>query len=136
MSRMKDLIEHYYYNSKINCKLWCVGFGRKLLRNLFLSSVFKNVPYVTTHEFFCKNLRYISIKVAQGDLQKCITWPKNREKLSRIGKKMCQFKISPKEIQYSRQVNLFIFRFFLVYILSLNSCNALSFIYIYILQFC
>ncbi len=32
--------------------------------------------YVTTKEKVCKNLWYVSIKVAQGDLHKCIMWPK------------------------------------------------------------
>jgi hypothetical protein len=27
--------------------------------------------------FFCKDLWYVSIKTTQGDLKKCMTWPKN-----------------------------------------------------------
>jgi hypothetical protein len=31
-------------------------------------------------EFFCKDLTYVCIKIAQGYLQKCITWPKRSGK--------------------------------------------------------
>jgi hypothetical protein len=36
----------------------------------------KICQYATTYEKNYKWLKYLSIKVAQGDLQKCITWPK------------------------------------------------------------
>jgi hypothetical protein len=52
--------------------------------------------YVTTHEKVYKNLRYVSMKVAQGDLQKCITWPKNREKLGKNGKKHVSIQVFPQ----------------------------------------
>jgi hypothetical protein len=35
---------------------------------------------VTTNENVCRNLKYVCIKFAQVDLQKCITWPKKIEK--------------------------------------------------------
>jgi hypothetical protein len=36
------------------------------------------------------------MKVAQGDLQKCITWPKNREKLGKNGKKHVSIQVFPQ----------------------------------------
>jgi hypothetical protein len=36
----------------------------------------KACQYATTKEKVCKDLRYVLIKSIQGDLQKCITWPK------------------------------------------------------------
>ncbi len=32
--------------------------------------------YAIMDEFFCKDLTYVCIKIAQGYLQKCITWTK------------------------------------------------------------
>ncbi len=40
----------------------------------------KTCQYGTTKDFFCKNLKYVSIKVVQLDLQKCKTWPKKSRK--------------------------------------------------------
>ncbi len=40
----------------------------------------KACQYVTTKEFFCKDLQYVSIKSVQRDLHKCITWPKKSSK--------------------------------------------------------
>jgi hypothetical protein len=43
--------------------------------------VFSKVcTYVTIDERVCKNLRFISIKSTQLDLQKCIIWPKKLKK--------------------------------------------------------
>jgi hypothetical protein len=36
----------------------------------------KACQYVTTNEKVCINLRYVSIKANQADLQKCMTWLK------------------------------------------------------------
>jgi hypothetical protein len=36
----------------------------------------KACQYGTTKEKVCKDLMYVSVKSTQGDLQKCITWPK------------------------------------------------------------
>jgi hypothetical protein len=73
----------------------CVGFGRKFLRNLFIHFL-KRCQYVTTHEKVCKSLIYVSMKVAQGDLQKCITCPKNREKLGKSGRKHVLIQVFPQ----------------------------------------
>jgi hypothetical protein len=46
----------------------------------FWHAFFKACQYVTTKEKICKDLQYVSIKFVQGDLQKCITWPKKSKK--------------------------------------------------------
>jgi len=40
----------------------------------------KTCQYAKTNEKVCKGLQYVSIKVAQKDLQKCITWSKKSRK--------------------------------------------------------
>jgi len=40
----------------------------------------KTCQYVTIDEKVCKDLWYVLIKYAQGDLQKCIIWPKKSRK--------------------------------------------------------
>jgi hypothetical protein len=47
-------------------------------QGIFFRHVFSKAgEYVITNETFCRNLKFISIKSAQLDLQKCITWCKN-----------------------------------------------------------
>jgi hypothetical protein len=46
-------------------------------KSTFFGHVFSNAcHHVTIVEKVCKNLIFISIKFAQLDLYKCITWPK------------------------------------------------------------
>ncbi len=52
----------------------------------------KACQYATTKEKASKDLRYMSIKSAQGDLQKCIIWPKIWKGQAKMGKGMCKFK--------------------------------------------
>ncbi len=40
----------------------------------------KGCWYATIKEKVCKDLRYVSIKFVEADLQKCITWPKKSRK--------------------------------------------------------
>ncbi len=49
----------------------------------------KACQYATTKEEVCKDLRYVLIKDAQGDLQKCITWPKEFGKGRQEWEKTC-----------------------------------------------
>jgi hypothetical protein len=39
----------------------------------FGPAFFKACQYATTYEIFGKNLTYVSIKIGQGDIQKCKT---------------------------------------------------------------
>jgi hypothetical protein len=56
----------------------CESFGIKesLHGPCFGHAFSKSCQYGTTKEKNCKNLKYVFIKFAQIDLQKCITWPK------------------------------------------------------------
>ncbi len=49
----------------------------------------KVCKYATTNENVCKGLRYVFVKVAQRDLRKCITWPKNLGKGRQEWEKAC-----------------------------------------------
>ncbi len=50
---------------------------RKTLRGFTLVMFFsKACQHGKTNENVCRNLKYVSIKFAQVDLQKCINWPK------------------------------------------------------------
>jgi len=60
--------------SIVNCNV--LGLKKKFQETCFDYAFSKVCPYATTNEKNYKGLRYLSIKVAQGDLQKCITWPK------------------------------------------------------------
>jgi hypothetical protein len=51
----------------------------------------------------------VLIKVDQGDLQKCITWPKFFGGKKKIGKGMCEFMFSPKEIEHSNENKVLFF---------------------------
>jgi len=47
------------------------------LKEKFQGTCFFEVcEHATMDDFFCKGLRYVFIKAAQGDLAKCIIWPK------------------------------------------------------------
>ncbi len=48
---------------------------------------------------FCKNFKYLSIKVIQSNLQKCITWPKKSRKGKQRWNKACMN--LPKKVEYS-----------------------------------
>jgi hypothetical protein len=49
------------------------GMEESFQGTFFGHALFKACQYGTTIEFFCKKLKHISIKLAQFDLQKCIT---------------------------------------------------------------
>jgi hypothetical protein len=67
----------------------CESFGlEKNFKDLFWPCFSKAYQYGTTNEKVCRNLKYISIKFAQVDIQKCITWPKNLGRVGMSGKKL------------------------------------------------
>ncbi len=72
--------ERIYLNTmttfvKINNNLYVLGLKESFQRTCFDHAFSKMCQYATTYEKNYKWLKYLSIKVAQGDLQKCITWP-------------------------------------------------------------
>jgi len=59
----------------------------------------KTCQYGTTKEFFCKNLKYVSITFVQLDLQKCKTWPKKSRKCTEEWNKTCMdSEICPRKL--------------------------------------
>jgi len=60
--------------SIVSCNV--LGFKESFQGTCFDHAFSKMCQYATTYEKNYKGLRYLSIKVAQGNLKKCITWPK------------------------------------------------------------
>jgi len=58
-------------------EMWSFGLNERFQSDLFGHVFSKACQYVITNETFYRNLKFISIKSAQSDLQKCITWHKN-----------------------------------------------------------
>jgi hypothetical protein len=73
--------ERFYLNTMIislkliiSCNV--LGFKESFQGTCFDHAFSKVCQYATTYEKNYKGLRYLSIEVAQGDLQKCIICPK------------------------------------------------------------
>ncbi len=63
---------------------------KKSFKGYCFGHVFSKVcQYVTIDEKVCKDLQYVSIKVTQGDLHKCITWPNQLGKGGQEWEKTC-----------------------------------------------
>ncbi len=60
--------------SIVSCDM--LGLEESFQGTCFGHAFSKVCQYVIIEEIFCKDLPYVSIKFAQGDLHKCITWPK------------------------------------------------------------
>jgi hypothetical protein len=71
----------------VNCEVF--GMEESFQGTCFGHAFSKACQYGTTKEKICKNLRHISIKLAQFDLQKCITWPKKSTKGKHEWTKAC-----------------------------------------------
>jgi hypothetical protein len=66
----------------------------------------KACQYGTTEEKVCKNLKHISIKSTQSNLQKCITWPKKFGKGRYKGIKSCiESEICPRKLNTPMKTN-------------------------------
>lgn len=57
-----------------NCEI--LGSNESFEGTCFGHSFSKTWQYVTTRKEFAKKIKYMSIKVVQLNVQKCITWPK------------------------------------------------------------
>ncbi len=69
--------------SIIKCEV--IDLNEKFQGNCFGHVFSKACQYAITNEKVCKNLWFISIKYAQLNLQKCVTWPKNQGRVDRNG---------------------------------------------------
>jgi hypothetical protein len=56
----------------VKCELF--GFGESFQGTCFSHVFSKACQYVTIDKKVCKNFKFVSIKSAQSNLQKCITW--------------------------------------------------------------
>jgi hypothetical protein len=71
--------EGFYLNTMITSLKSMISCNVLDLKESFQGTCFdhafsKMCQYATTYEKNYKRLKYLSIKIAQGDLQKCITW--------------------------------------------------------------
>ncbi len=77
--------------SVVNCNI--LG----LSKSFYFGHAFFNVfQYATTNENVFKGLKYVPIKIAQYDLQKCITWTKKSNKGKYEWNKPCVYSNLPK----------------------------------------
>jgi hypothetical protein len=73
--------------SMVNCEV--LGMEESFQGICFGHAFSKACQYRTDEDFFCKNLKYISIISSQFDLQKYITWPKKSGKRKHEWIKAC-----------------------------------------------
>ncbi len=85
----------------ISCNV--LGFKESFQGTCFDHAFSKVCQYATTYEKNYKGLRYLSIEVAQGDLQKCIICPKKWRMGMQKWENACVKRSSPKEIEYSNE---------------------------------
>jgi hypothetical protein len=63
--------------------------------------------YATTNDKVCKNLKYVSIKSTQANLQICITWLKKSGKGRQEWNKACiEFDLKPKKLNIAMKTRL------------------------------
>jgi hypothetical protein len=60
--------------------LWYFKFDKKIQGSYFGLAFSKACQYALIDEIFCKGLKYVFVKTAQSNLQKCITWLKKSGK--------------------------------------------------------
>jgi hypothetical protein len=75
------------FKSVISCNI--LGLKEKIHCTCFDHAFFKAYSYVVTNEFFCKALKFLSIKLVQFDMQKNITWPEKSRKNIQKWNKAC-----------------------------------------------
>ncbi len=66
----------------VSCDI--LGLTKNIQGSYFGHAFSKAYQYASIDEIFCKGLKYVSIKIAQFDLHKCITWLKFREGQKRM----------------------------------------------------
>jgi hypothetical protein len=55
-----------------------LGLAKSFQGNCFGHAFSKACQYASTNEKVYKGFKYVSIKITQSNLHKCITWPKNQ----------------------------------------------------------
>jgi hypothetical protein len=125
LSKMRDLTLKYDCNPKISCNLWCVGFGSFFYGICFGHAFTKTCQFATINDKVYIAL-YVSIKVAQGYLQKCITWPKKSRKGRQEWNKTCvNYGLPLRKLNaLVKQCKLFIFLRKFMFTFFCNSCQT------------
>jgi hypothetical protein len=83
--------------SVVNCGI--LGLVESYQGTCFGHAFSKAYQYGTIDDFFCKELTYDCIKIAQKDLQKCITWPKQSKEGGQQWTKTCvEFGLAPRKL--------------------------------------
>ncbi len=81
----------------VNCEV--LGMEENFQGTFFGHAFSKACQYGKAKKKVCKNLKHISIKLAQSNLQKCITWPKKFRKGRYEWTKACiDSKIRPRKL--------------------------------------
>jgi hypothetical protein len=81
----------------VNCEV--LGMEESFQGICFGHAFFKACQYRIDEEFFCKNLKYVSIKSTQSYLQKYITWAKKSRKRRHEWTKTCiDSRICPRKL--------------------------------------
>ncbi len=60
------------FKSIVSCDI--LGLAKKIQGNYFFHAFFKACQYASADVKVYNGLKYVSIKIAQLNLQKCITW--------------------------------------------------------------
>jgi hypothetical protein len=89
----------------------------------------KTCQYAIINEKVYRNLKYVSIKVIQANLQKCITWPKKSRKGGQEWTKACvEIGIHPKKLNTSMKTKKILSSYLL--------CEKVSFLLKFVNLFC
>jgi hypothetical protein len=76
-----------------------LGLEKKIQGTCFGHVFSRTCQYATTNDKVCENLKYVSIKFAQTNLQKCITWPNKFGKGRQEWNKACiEVGLRPKKL--------------------------------------
>jgi hypothetical protein len=74
-------------NLAISCEY--LGLEENFPSKLFWSCFFQGMLMEQINENVCRNIKYVFIKFAQTNMQKCITWPKKPKNCSQEWDKAC-----------------------------------------------
>jgi hypothetical protein len=62
-----------------------LGLTKSFQGSWFGNAFSKACQYVLVDEKLCKYLKCVFVKIAQPNIQKCITWPKSQERVDKNG---------------------------------------------------
>ncbi len=83
MLKMKDL-NNMTITLKFVVSCDILGLKKNIQGSYFGHAFFKAYQYASIDDKNCKGLKYVSIKIAQFNFKKCITWSKFNEGQTRM----------------------------------------------------